>query len=110
LLDLPAVAARLTQPPDFLTTHPESGACRALFDCPDIALSPTGPRVRLLIATHPATSPNKPAIGILRAETVYELFLTTAPPPAFTSADILDLYLHRGSFETVLSDEDRKVA
>ncbi len=42
----------------------------------------------------------------MRAETVYELFLTTAPLPAFTCADVLDLYLHRGSFETVLSDED----
>ena len=106
LLDLPAVAARLTLPPDFQTIHPESGTCRALFECPDIALSPTGPRVRLLIATHPATSPNKPAIGILRAEMVYELFLTTAPLSAFTCADVLDLYLHRGSFETVLADED----
>ncbi len=106
LLDLPAVAARLTLPPDSHTIHPESGAARSLFDCPDIALSATGPRVRLLIATHPATSTNKPSIGILRAETVYELFLTTAPLLAFTGADVLDLYLHRGSFETVLADED----
>jgi len=37
---------------------------------------------------------------------VYELFLTTAPLVAFTCADVLALYLHRGSFETVLSDED----
>ncbi len=106
LLDLPAVAARLQLPPDHHTTHPESGARRALFDCPDIALSPSGPRVRLIIATHPATSTNKPPIGVLRAETVYKLFLTTAPRPAFTCADVLDLYLHRGSFETVLADED----
>src|SRR5215467_1024842 len=28
-------------------------------------------------------------------------------PPAFTASDILDLYLHRGSFETVLADEDK---
>jgi hypothetical protein len=39
---------------------------------------------------------------------VYELFLTPAPPHAFTSADVLDLYLHRGSFETVLADEDQE--
>ncbi len=108
LLDLPAVAARLKQPPDHHTTHPESGASRALFDCPDMALRPSGPRVRLIVATHPATSTNKPTIGVLRAETVYELFLTTAPPAAFTCADVLDLYLHRGSFETVLADEDRE--
>ena len=108
LLDLPAVAARLKQPPDHHTTHPESGVSRALFDCPDLALSPSGPRVRLIVATHPATSSNKPPIGVLRAGTVYELFLTTAPQAAFTCADVLALYLHRGAFETVLSDEDRE--
>src|SRR2546426_4069497 len=108
LLDLPAVAARLKQPPDHHTTHPESGATRALFDCPDIALRPSGPRVRLIVATHPATSTAKPPIGVLRAGTVYELFLTTAPQTAFTCTDVLGLYLHRGSFETVLADEDRE--
>ncbi len=30
----------------------------------------------------------------------------TLPSPAFTASDVLDLYLHRGSFETVLADED----
>jgi hypothetical protein len=108
LLDQPAVQARLQLPPSETVTHPESGACRTLFDCPGILLTPTGPRVRLIIATHPATSPKKPSIGVIRAETVYELFLTTAPSPAFTTADVLDLYLHRGSFETVLADEDRE--
>ncbi len=106
MLDLPAVAARLSQPPDHHTTHPESGAQRALFDCPDITLSPSQTRVRLIVATHPTISTAKPPIGVLRAGTVYELFLTTAPQTAFTAADVLDLYLHRGSFETVLWDED----
>ncbi len=106
LLDLPAVAARLRQPPDHQSTHPESGASRALFDCPNIALRPLGPHVRLIVATHPTTSTAKPSIGVLRAGIVYELFLTTAPQAAFTSADVLDLYLHRGAFETVLADED----
>jgi hypothetical protein len=64
--------------------------------------------VRLIVATHPATSTHKPSIGVLRAQTVYELFVTTLPPQAFTCADVLDLYLHRGAFETVLSDEDRE--
>jgi hypothetical protein len=106
LLELPAIAARLMLPPDAQTTHPESGAQRSLFDCPDITLCPSVPRVRLMIATHPATSTAKPPIGVLRAGTVYELFLTTAPQAAFTCADVLDLYRHRGSFETVLWDED----
>jgi hypothetical protein len=34
------------------------------------------------------------------------LFVSTLPVPAFTASDVLDLYLHRGSFETVLADED----
>ena len=108
LLNEPAVQARLLLPPSAIVTHPESGACRTLFDCLDIALTPTGPRLRVIVATHPATSPKKPSIGVVRAEMVYELFVTTAPSPAFTAADVLALYLHRGSFETVLADEDRE--
>src|SRR5947209_7278721 len=108
LLDVATVAARLSQPPGQYSTHPESGVSRALFDGPDIALLPSLPRVRLIIATHPTTSTTKPSIGVLRDATVSELFLTTAPQAAFTCADVLDLYLHRGSFETVLADEDRE--
>src|SRR5258707_10053472 len=36
LLNLPAVRARLQQPPDQQTRHPESGTSRALYDCLDI--------------------------------------------------------------------------
>jgi hypothetical protein len=108
LLDLPAVAARLTQPPDAQTVHPESGAQRALFDCPNLTLCPSVPPVRLIVATHPTTSTAKPPIGVLRDGTVYELFLTTASQVAFTCTDVLKLYLHRGSFETVLADEDQE--
>jgi hypothetical protein len=108
LLDLPAVAARLSLPPDVQMTHPESGAQRALFDCPDLALLAGGPPVRLIVATRPATSTAKPPVGVLRAGIVYELFLTTAPQAAFTCTDVLGLYLHRGSFETVLADEDQE--
>jgi hypothetical protein len=79
-----------------------------LFDCPDLLLTPSGPRVRLIVATHPTLSTKKPPVGVLRAGTVYELFLTTAPPGAFIAPDVLGLYLHRGSFETVLSDEDQE--
>ena len=108
LLDLPLVQTRLQSPPDQQSIHPESGARRVLFDCPQVPLTPTGPCVRLIVATHPATSTSKPPIGVLRAQTVYELFLTTATPAAFTCADILDLYLHRGSFETILANEDQE--
>ena len=105
LLDAPEVKAVLAHPPDAERTHPESGTYRALYDCPDIALTPTGPRVRLIVATHPASSTSA-SIGKQRDGLVYELFVTQLPSPAFSPQDVLDLYLHRGSFETVLADED----
>jgi hypothetical protein len=105
LLDLPQVKARLARPPDQLCTHPESGASRALFDCREVPLTPSGPWVHMIVATHSASGV-APAIGVERDGTVYELFFITMPPHAFTAKDVLDLYLQRGSFETVLSDED----
>ncbi len=107
LLDHPEIQARLQRPPDQVVTHPETATTRALFDCLDIALTPMGPRIRVIVATHPATS--TPArIGTTREGRVYELFFTCSPPSAFTPSDVLDLYLHRGGFETVLSDEDKE--
>ncbi len=107
LLDEQEVQARLALPPDQQTIHPETGTCRALFDCPDLKLSPTGPRARVIVATHPATS-IEAKIGTTRGQMVYELFYTALPVGAFTPADVVDLYLHRGAFETVLSDEDQE--
>jgi hypothetical protein len=109
LIAQPAIQQRLQLPPDQVTVHPESGASRALYDCGPIQLAPAGPVMRMLLATHPAGSKLSP-IGKVREGTVYEQFFTTLPPHAFTPADVLDLYLHRGSFETVLSDEDEEQA
>lgn len=107
LLDQPQVQARLTQPPDQQTTHPETGTSRALFDCPHIPLTATGPGARVIVATHPATA-TAARIGVTREGVVYELFFTALPQAAFTPADVVDLYLHRGAFETVLADEDKE--
>jgi len=107
LLDQPEIQARLAQVPDQVVTHPETGTTRALFDCLDVALSPMGPRIRVIVATHPAAA--TPArIGTTRNGVVYELFFTCLSPSAFLPADVLDLYLHRGGFETVLADEDKE--
>ena len=107
LLDLEVVQQTLARLPDQVSIHPESGMARALYDCKRVPLTPTGPDVRLVVATHAATSsPLK--VGVQRDETVYELFVSTLPSPAFSTSDVLDLYLHRGSFETVLADEDRE--
>jgi hypothetical protein len=99
------VKTRLLNAPDQISTHPESGMTRALYDCASVPLTPTGPEMRLVVATHPGTS-TSPAVGSERDGVVYELFVSTLPSPAFTASDVLDLYLHRGSFETVLADED----
>ena len=107
LLALEVVKQALARSPDQVSTHPESGMTRALYDCKSVPLTPTGPEVRLVVATHAVTS-SPPKIGVERDETVYELFVSTLPSPTFTSSDVLDLYLHRGSFETVLADEDQE--
>jgi hypothetical protein len=107
LLDLEQVQSRLRRAPDQVRTHPESGMQRSLYDCASVPLTPTGPEVRLVIATHAGTS-SSPAVGTERDGMVYELFVSTLPSPAFTASDVLDLYLHRGSFETVLADEDEE--
>src|SRR5260370_20536413 len=91
LLDLQEVQVRLAQPPDQQITHPETGTCRALFDFPDLLLSPTGPRVRVIVAARP--TPETPVkAGTTRGARVYELFYTAFPPGAFTPADVLALY------------------
>ena len=63
----------------------------------------------MVLATHPVGS-SRPPVGKVREGAVYEQFFTTLPAPAFAPADVLDLYLHRGSFETVLADEDEEQA
>jgi hypothetical protein len=107
LLDLDIVKSRLLRAPDQVSIHPESSATRALYDCASIPLTPAGSSVCLVIATHAGTS-SSPAVGTERDGMVYELFVSTLPSPAFTASDVLDLYLHRGSFETVLADEDEE--
>ena len=107
LLDLASVKERLALPADEQFVHPESGICRDLFECGDLPVTAEGHRSRVIIATHPAGTIASP-IGVTRDQRVYELFFTALPALGFTAADVVKLYLHRGSFETVLADEDRE--
>jgi hypothetical protein len=104
-LDLPDVQTRLHLPADQQFTLPESPLVRTLYDCPDIPVCADGQQYRLVVATHPKGS-KKQKIGVERDGLIYELFLTKLPQEAFTPSDVVALYLHRGSFETVLWDED----
>jgi hypothetical protein len=107
LLDLMQVKQRLTLPADEQFTHPESGTCRDLFDCGQVPVTAQGHHCRVIVATHVATTTKAP-IGMTRDGLVHELFFTALPASGFTAADVVMLYLHRGSFETVLADEDRE--
>ena len=99
--------SRLHLPPDQQFSHPESDLVRALYDCPDVPVGPTGHRCRVVVATHP-TSEKKSRVGLTRSGLVYELFFTALPQSAFTAADVVALYLHRGAFEPTLADEDQE--
>ncbi len=69
---------------------------------------PGGQRCRVVIATHPVGA-TKPRVGVERDGIVSELFFTALPQGAFTAADVVALYLHRGAFENALSDEDAEL-
>src|SRR2546426_10475494 len=48
------------------------------------------------------------SVGVTHDGVVYELFLTNLSQSAFTAADVVTLYLHRGAFENALSDKDQE--
>jgi hypothetical protein len=108
VLDRPEVQSRLHLPADQQFSRPESDLVRQLYDCPDVVVGPEGVRCRVVVTTHPASS-KKSRIGHTRKGVVYELFFTNLPQKAFTAADVVALYLHRGAFEPVLSDEDQEI-
>ena len=107
LLDLPAIQARVQASPDAVMTHPETGTQRARFDFPCLPVTAAGDSCRLVVATHPTSTQSAP-VGETRDHVVYELFFTALPGGAFTAADVVTLSLHRGAFETLLSDEDQE--
>jgi hypothetical protein len=80
---------------------------RSLYDCLEIPVGPDGVPCRVIVATHPAGQKKSP-VGVTRAGVVYELFFTNLPQQGFTACDVVELYLHRGAFEPVLSDEDKE--
>src|SRR5437667_136804 len=108
LLKRAEIQARLKLPPDQHLTHPESGMVRALYDCPDVPVGPEGVLCRVVVATHPAGEKKSP-VGVTRAGVVYELFFSRLPQQAFTTSDVVELYLHRGAFEPALADEDQEI-
>src|SRR6266480_2943365 len=107
VLDRPEVQVRLHLPADQQFSRPESDLVRNRYDCPDVAVGPDGQRCRVVVATHPANA-QKSRVGLTRSGLVYELFFTHLPQDAFTAADVVALYLHRGAFEPTLANEDQE--
>src|SRR5947199_6112876 len=105
LLSRTEIQFRLSLPPDQQFSRPESALVRTLYDCPEVRVGANGELCRIVVATH-AAGPTKPRVGVERNGIISELFLTALPQGAFTAADVVTLYLHRGSFEIALSDED----
>jgi hypothetical protein len=105
ILDHPLVQARLHLPPDQIKPRPESQIVRSLYNCPEVPVGSEGVLCRVVVATHPAGNQKSP-VGVTRSGVVYELFFTNLPQQAFTAADLVEVYLHRGAFEPALSDED----
>ena len=115
VLEHPLIQARLHLPPDQVQQRLESQTVRSLYDCPQIPVGREGVSCRVVVATHPAEQNGKEqknrkkTVGVARAGVVYELFFTNLPEPRFTACDVVELYLHRGAFEPVLSDEDQEI-
>ena len=108
VLDHPLVQARLHLPPDQVQQRPESQRVRSLYDCPQVPVGPEGVLCRVVVATHPAGNKKSP-VGVTRAGVVYELFFTNLPQQAFTTSDVVELYLHRGAFEPAQASEDQEI-
>jgi hypothetical protein len=107
VLDYPLVQARLHLPPDQCQQRPESQVVRSLYDCPEVPVGPQAQCCRVIVATHPAGT-TQHQVGVERDGLVYELFFTDLPQQAFTTCDVVELYLHRGAFEPTLVDEDQE--
>jgi len=107
LLEHPQLRRVLAHPPTACVTRLNTGEVVELFDGGWLPLGEGLPRVRVIVARHPAPPPGKSVtVGKRIDEWVYELFLTDLDADGFLAEDVLDLYHGRGAFEAVLSDED----
>jgi hypothetical protein len=112
LLSHAKVQARLAGPYDLELVHPETGVRREVYDVGYLSdwLEPLFEqelRCRVIVTRRAAPADGEPVtVGKQVGEHVYELFVTSHPVRCLQAADVVQLYLHRGSFETVLADED----
>jgi hypothetical protein len=107
LLEHPQIQGVLAHPPTAKVTSMNTGEVLELFEGGWLELDEGLPRVRVIVARHPAPPPGKEVkVGKRVGEWVYELFITNLDAEGFLVEDVLDLYHGRGAFEGVLADED----
>jgi hypothetical protein len=93
--------------------HPETGVRREVYDVGYVSdwLEPLFEqelRCRVIVTRRAAPADGELlTVGKQVGEYVYELFVTSHPVRCLLAADVVQLYLHRGSFETVLADSAR---
>ncbi len=103
----PQIQRVLAHAPTACVTRVNSDEVVELFDGGWLPLGEGLPRIRVIVARHPAPPLGKSVtVGKRIDEWVYELFLTDLDADGFLAEDILDLYHGRGAFEAVLADED----
>jgi hypothetical protein len=114
LLSHPRVQARLALPCDRELMHPDTGVRREVYEVGYFSdwLEPLFKeelRCRVIVTKRPAPADREQVtVGKQVGQDVYELFLTSHPARCLQAADVVQLYLHRGSFEQVLADEDEE--
>ena len=110
LLEHPQIQRVLAHPPTARVSRMNTGEIVELFDGGWFPLGEGLPRIRVIVARHPAPPAGKSVtVGKRINEWIYELFLTDLDADGFLAEDILDLYSGRGAFEAVLADEDVEV-
>lgn len=107
LLEHPHIQSVLAHPPTTSVTSTNTGVVVELFEGGWVSMEEGLPRVRVIVARHPAPARALPVtVGKRMDGWVYELFMTTLDVEGFLVEDVLDLYHGRGAFEGVLADED----
>jgi hypothetical protein len=114
LLQHPKVREVLSRGSPQRMTQPDSPIVRELFDVPNLLWRSRDGRhevcTRLVVTRTPWPQAwGKPSVGHLHDGFVYELFVTHLPPESASAADVVSLYLGRGTLEATLGQEDREM-
>ncbi len=114
VLRLAQVQAVLERGSSVLLQLPDSSVEREVFDVPNChwqkGLAKPSLETRFVITRRKARQDGKKErVGHKRGEWVYEIITTDQSPKVLSAAEVVTLYLGRGSFEGVLGQEDAEI-